>query len=54
MVDGCLADMFAEGPGEPFSKHGHYLNMTSLKYTSVACGFFVTGDGRVWMVQNFY
>lgn len=54
MVDGCLADMFAEGPGEPFSQHGHYLNMTNPKYTAVACGFFVTGDGRVWMVQNFY
>jgi hypothetical protein len=46
--------MFDEGPGEPYSAHGHYINMTSTSYSQVACGFYVTSDGSVWIVQNFY
>lgn len=53
MIDGCLAQMWAEGPGMDFSKHGHYINMSSTQYTKVACGFFVTANGSVWSVQNF-
>jgi hypothetical protein len=53
MIEDCLAMMWAEGPGSDFSAHGHYLNMSSASYTRVACGFHVTGDGRVWAVQNF-
>ncbi|MEM8608499.1 MAG: CAP domain-containing protein [Myxococcota bacterium] len=53
VVDGCLQAMWDEGPGKRFSKHGHYINMSSLKYTEVACGFAKTGDGEVWSVQNF-
>lgn len=53
MVDKCLAQMFAEGPG-PFDGHGHYLNMTAPGYTGVACGFATAGDGKLWIVQNFY
>lgn len=53
MIEPCLAAMWAEGPGEDFGEHGHYINMSSSGYTRVACGFFVTGDGRVWAVQNF-
>ena len=53
VIDKCLAQMFAEGPG-PFSGHGHYLNMTAPGYTSVACGFASAANGKVWIVQNFY
>jgi hypothetical protein len=53
MLDGCLALMWAEGPGEPFSEHGHYINMSNPAYTRVACGFHQTGQGSYWSVQNF-
>jgi hypothetical protein len=53
MVSRCLASMFAEGPGEPYSAHGHYINMTSKEYRSLACGFFEM-NGRVWLVQNYF
>jgi hypothetical protein len=53
LLDGCLAQMWAEGPGEPFSEHGHYINMSSPNYTKVACGFYQTGQGSYWAVQNF-
>lgn len=52
-VTGCLEMMWAEGPGEPFSEHGHYINMSSTSYRRVACGFYVTPSGSVWAVQNF-
>ena len=51
----CLQNMFDEGPpprtpceGACFQEHGHFINMTSPRYTRVACGF----DGN-WAVQNF-
>ncbi len=50
---GCLEQMWAEGPGEDFSAHGHYLNMSSDSYTRVACGFHTTEDGKLWAIQNF-
>ncbi|MCC6848968.1 MAG: CAP domain-containing protein [Deltaproteobacteria bacterium] len=53
MIDDCLALMWAEGPGEPYSAHGHYINMTNPSYTKVACGFAVLPNGRVWAVQDF-
>jgi hypothetical protein len=53
LVDNCLAQMWAEGPGQDFSQHGHYLNMSSTRYTQVACGFYQTASGRFWAVQNF-
>lgn len=49
----CLQAMFNEGPGVG-PAHGHYNNMTSGKYTSVACGFFVTSEGRTWMIQDLF
>lgn len=52
-ISGCLQQMYNEGPGSDFSKHGHYINMTSTKYSKVACGFYVTSSGKVWAVQNF-
>jgi hypothetical protein len=53
VIDQCLAQMFAEGPG-PFAGHGHYLNMTDPKFSSVACGFATAPDGKLWLVQDFY
>jgi hypothetical protein len=53
MIGNCLAAMWAEGPGEPYSAHGHYINMANPNYTKVACGFAVRSDGRVWAVQDF-
>ena len=51
VIDGCLQMMWDEGPGEPFSEHGHYINMSSTSYTKVACGR--AGNGQVWSNQNF-
>jgi hypothetical protein len=53
ITTGCLAMMWAGGPGEPYSEHGHYLNMTNPSCTRVACGFHVTPEGSVWAVQSF-
>lgn len=53
MIDGCLELMWAEGPGEDFQEHGHYINMSSTQYGQVACGFHTTDEGAVWSVQNF-
>lgn len=52
LILGCLELMWAEGPGEDFNKHGHYLNMSNPAYTRVACGF-APGMGGIWAVQNF-
>lgn len=49
----CLDQMWAEGPGEPYIAHGHYINMSNSSYTKVACGFYKKADGTVWAVQNF-
>ncbi len=53
VISGCLQMMWDEGPGEPFSAHGHYINMSSTDYSRVACGFYTTPGGSVWAVQNF-
>jgi hypothetical protein len=53
VVTGCLKQMWAEGPGTDFSTHGHYINMSSAKYTRVACGFASTPTGKIWATQNF-
>jgi uncharacterized protein YkwD len=52
-VDSCLQAMFDEGPGTG-PAHGHYNNMMNPKYASVSCGFYVTSDGSIWLVQDFY
>jgi hypothetical protein len=54
VIGPCLQKMFEEGPGEPYEQHGHYINMTSTKYTTVSCGFFTKPDGSLWVVQNFW
>ena len=53
IVEGCLQSMWNEGPGEDYSEHGHYINMTNTSYTRVACGFYETSSGAVWGIQNF-
>ena len=53
VVSGCLQEMWDEGPGEPFSVHGHYINMTNPDYSMVACGFYEASEGGIWAVQNF-
>ncbi|MGE0785089.1 MAG: CAP domain-containing protein [Sandaracinaceae bacterium] len=53
VISGCLQAMWDEGPGEPFSEHGHYINMTNPAHSRVACGFYTTPSGQVWAVQNF-
>jgi hypothetical protein len=53
MITSCLAQMWAEGPGSDFPTHGHYINMSSSKYTKVACGFTTVKNGRLWAVQDF-
>ncbi|MFK7999129.1 MAG: CAP domain-containing protein [Polyangiales bacterium] len=53
IINGCLQQMWDEGPGEPFSEHGHYINMSNPAHSRVACGQFVTAEGRVWAIQNF-
>lgn len=53
VIGGCLQMMWDEGPGQDFQLHGHYINMSSSKYTKVACGFSVMQNGSVWAVQDF-
>jgi len=53
VIEGCLQMMWDEGPGEPYEEHGHYINMTNTAYSEVACGFYTTGAGAVWSVQDF-
>lgn len=53
VIDGCLQLMWDEGPGEPFEEHGHYINMSSTRYSRVACGYYTTPSGQIWAVQNF-
>ena len=53
VITSCLQAMWDEGPGEPYSAHGHYINMTNPQYGRVACGFYTTPTGDVWAVQNF-
>jgi hypothetical protein len=51
---GCVQMMWDEGPGEPYSEHGHYLNMTSTSYSKISIGFAKTSSGKYWCVMNFY
>ncbi len=54
LIDKCLAQMFAEGPG-PFSGgHGHYLNIVDPTFHGVSCGFSTAPNGKIWLVQDFY
>jgi hypothetical protein len=54
VISGCLQQMWDEGPGDDFSLHGHYINMTNPNHSEVACGFYETDRNKVWSVQNFH
>ena len=47
-LSGCIDAMWGEGPGG-----GHYDNMVG-DYDHIACGFYTTPQGKVWMVQDFW
>jgi Cysteine-rich secretory protein family len=51
-ANGCLDQMWAEGPGTDYPTHGHYINMSNPAYKQVACGYYTTSAGKVWAVQN--
>ncbi len=44
----CIDQMWAEGPGG-----GHYDNMVGGS-AFMACGFYTTPGGKVWMIQDFW
>jgi hypothetical protein len=44
----CIDQMWAEGPGG-----GHYDNMVGGS-DFIACGFYTTPGGKVWMIQDFW
>jgi hypothetical protein len=60
-ISRCMDSMYAEGPppttpceGQCYQDHGHYINMTSTRYTKVACGFYaIPGSDQYWALQNF-
>ena len=52
VVTRCTADMWAEGPGQDYQAHGHFINMSNPASTEVACGFATAADGKLWLVQN--
>jgi len=52
--DTCLEQMWNEGPGEPYSAHGHYINMANAAYTKISVGFYQTTSGSIWAVFDFY
>jgi hypothetical protein len=58
----CLQAMWDEGEppvprdecrGDCFQAHGHYLNMSDPRATTVGCGFYDMGEDEWWMNQNF-
>jgi len=53
LVNGCMQQMWNEGPGSDFSKHGHFLIMSNKDAKGVACGIF-RSNGNVWALQNYY
>ena len=54
LIDKCLAQMFAEGPGSFSGGHGHYLNIVDPNFHGVSCGFSTAPNGKIWLVQDFY
>jgi hypothetical protein len=55
IITGCLQSMWDEGPGTPYSAHGHYINMTDSTRTKTAAGFYwVTSTKKIWSVQDFW
>ncbi len=53
MIPTCIQSMWNEGPGADFAQHGHYINLSSARFTRVSCGFYTAPTGQVWLVQDF-
>jgi hypothetical protein len=53
IMTNCLAQMWAEGPPAA-GQDNHWLNMSNLQYTKVACGFYQTPSGTWWATQDFW
>ena len=53
VIQVCLQQMWDEGPGDDFQRHGHYLNMTNPRFSQVACGFYDGPQTGMWAVQNY-
>lgn len=53
MIAPCVQTMWNEGPGADFAQHGHYINLSSTRFTRVSCGFYTAPTGQVWLVQDF-
>jgi hypothetical protein len=53
IVNGCMQQMWNEGPGSDFSKHGHYTIMSNPSAKGVACGIY-RSNGNVWALQNYF
>ncbi len=51
-LESCLQMMWDEGPGEPYSAHGHYINMSNASYTKLTCGFSLQ-NGSLWVNMDF-
>ncbi len=52
VLQSCLQAMWSEGPGEPYSAHGHYINMSNSRYTNLVCGFSEQ-NGNLWVNLDF-
>lgn len=53
-ISACLQQMWDEGPGDFYGPppHGHYINMSSTRFSRVACGFYTSGSATT-AIQNF-
>lgn len=53
-ISNCLQQMWDEGPGDFYGPppHGHYINMSSTRFSRVACGFYTSGSATT-AIQNF-
>ncbi len=47
-----MQSMWDEGLGEPYSVHGHYINMSNADYSELACGFSEV-SGNLWVNMNY-
>jgi hypothetical protein len=55
ILTSCMQMMWDEGPGTPYSAHGHYINMTNTAYSKMACGFYYNAAAKtMWAAQDFF
>jgi hypothetical protein len=51
VVGNCIAAFYAEGPGDDYNTHGHYINMMG-NYATLGCGIYYSG-GKITIVQDY-